>query len=444
MRPNLLLAAALINCMACGGKTDASPRNDGGSGSGLDGGAAIDARRPPNVDASPPSADAATDGSSSESGVGGGYVDAGYYYGDGSYWVDGSPYPNLPDASVSDAQVIDSGQGCAPLASCCPTLTGASQSLCDSIAGAGNAGDCATELDQLEAGGECAGTNVLATQLQVPANRMVSDGTTLFWTTLQSSPGLFAMPVQGGPVATLLTPSTATPEGQAFLAVDDTNLYVLEGYSLVRIPKNGAPSTLVNESGATVVAATGLGGKGYWIEEWSGNGQPGTTAVKSAALLAGGAITTVGLFQQSIPPDFIAVTSTTAFLGVQAMAIYEFPLSGAPSSGPTMLSMDCDSLASDTNAAFCAATGNGSNQQIASDGTTSILGSGVSSTFIVSDNTYVYWADRATVGTILKAPKGGGGTATIVARDTNPTAIAVDDKSVYWSDQGGYIKSVPK
>lgn len=57
--------------------------------------------------------------------------------------------------------------------------------------------------------------------------------------------------------------------------------------------------------------------------------------------------------------------------------------------------------------------------------------------------TYVYWADRTTVGTILQAPKTGGG-ATILARDANPTAIAVDGKAVYWSDQDGYIKSAPK
>jgi hypothetical protein len=56
------------------------------------------------------------------------------------------------------------------------------------------------------------------------------------------------------------------------------------------------------------------------------------------------------------------------------------------------------------------------------------------------DDTYVYWADMTTVGTIMKAPKAGGGTATVLARDTNPTAIAVDANSVYWGDQGGYIK----
>ncbi len=63
---------------------------------------------------------------------------------------------------------------------------------------------------------------------------------------------------------------------------------------------------------------------------------------------------------------------------------------------------------------------------------------------MVSDDTYVYWVDDTTVGTVMKAPKTGGGNATVLAHDTNPIAIAVDAHSVYWSDGDGYIKSIPK
>ena len=59
------------------------------------------------------------------------------------------------------------------------------------------------------------------------------------------------------------------------------------------------------------------------------------------------------------------------------------------------------------------------------------------------DDTYVYWADNATVGTIMRAPNTGG-TATIIARDTNPVAIAGDALSVYWSDQAGNIMRLGK
>jgi hypothetical protein len=68
----------------------------------------------------------------------------------------------------------------------------------------------------------------------------------------------------------------------------------------------------------------------------------------------------------------------------------------------------------------------------------------VSSSYIVFDDTYAYWADKTSAGSIVKAPKAGGGTATVLASDTSPTAIAVDARSVYWSDMAGYIKSVAK
>ena len=82
--------------------------------------------------------------------------------------------------------------------------------------------------------------------------------------------------------------------------------------------------------------------------------------------------------------------------------------------------------------------------RLASDGTATALGPAVSSSYIVFDDTYVYWADMTSVGTIMKAPKAGGGTATVLASDTSPTAIAVDANSVYWSDAAGYIMSIPK
>ena len=59
------------------------------------------------------------------------------------------------------------------------------------------------------------------------------------------------------------------------------------------------------------------------------------------------------------------------------------------------------------------------------------------------DETFLYWVDNVTAGTVMRAPKAGG-SATVLARDANPTAIAVDDRAVYWADEGGYIKSILK
>jgi hypothetical protein len=100
-------------------------------------------------------------------------------------------------------------------------------------------------------------------------------------------------------------------------------------------------------------------------------------------------------------------------------------------------------MTSDTDAIYFA-EGSASNLRIASNGTVTTLGPTVSSSYIVYDDTFAYWADMTSVGSIMQAPKAGGGPATVLAQDTNPTAIAVDATSVYWSDQAGYIKSVRK
>ena len=187
-------------------------------------------------------------GGTSSSSSGGTPVDAGLFFGDGSFWVDGGPYPDLdagPDVA-SDAPTPDAATPCGALAVCCPTLSGGSQALCSSVAAGGDPANCQTELDQLESQGNCLGVTILASNVQVPADRMVSDGTILFWTT-QSAPGLLAVPVQGGTVTTLLS-----AQAGGFLVVDDVNVYVLEGASLVRIPRSGAQPTLMNVGSSRV------------------------------------------------------------------------------------------------------------------------------------------------------------------------------------------------
>jgi hypothetical protein len=281
--------------------------------------------------------------------------------------------------------------------------------------------------------------------VQVPASRIVSDGSLLFWSTFQTSPGLFAMPVAGGPITILLSAATGNSGGGSFLAVDDVNVYVLEGNSLVCIPKDGAPATLVNDEGAMVNSATSLAGTAYWLESQY-NGPFAQFAVKSSPLL-GNSVTTIAGALPTQGLDMIAVTSTTVFVGLEAAQVFDFPLTGLPAGGLTPITVGsgypCGSMASDTGAIYCA-EGTGSNFRIASDSTVTTLGPADGTAYMVSDDTYVYWVDNTTVGTIMKAPKSGGGTATVVARDTNPTAIAVDAKSIYWSDTGGYIKSIAK
>jgi len=390
------------------------------------------------------------------------YVDAGIYRGDGSFFVDGGAYPDAAvgnDGSSVDgadgSTGIDATPGCAPLAACCSSLTGTSLSLCVSVAESGNAGNCAAELTELEGGGDCMGVSVLASEVQVPPNYMVSDGTTLFWTT-NATPGLVAMPVHGGSSAVVLSGAvTNTLLGGnspvVFLYVDAVNVYILQNDGLVRIPKDGNQATLISDPGTLVLAVSVLGSTAYWVE-YSGTQYGYETldvTVKSAPLL-GGAALVVGTFSFANPPVDVGVelglTGAEVFVGARGQQLYDFSRgSGGPSIALAALNAgnNCNSLASDTDAVYCGQQ-SGSNQRIASDGTTSNLGPAISSSYIVFDDTYAYWVDNTTVGTIMKAPKAGGGTATIVAHDTNPTAIAVDANSVYWADQGGYIKSLPK
>src|ERR1019366_1999863 len=113
--------------------------------------------------------------------------------------------------------------------------------------------------------------------------------------------------------------------------------------------------------------------------------------------------------------------------GLEAAAMFEFPMSGIPKTGPTPVDAGtfgggypCESITSDTDAIYCSED-TGSNLRIASDGTTTDLGATSSASYMMFDDTYVYWVDRTTVGTIKRAPKAGGA-ATILAYDTSPTA----------------------
>jgi hypothetical protein len=384
-------------------------------------------------------------------------VDASEYRGDGSFFLDatgaGDALSGGSDGSSGtggDASAgTDATPGCAPLAACCGSLTGTSRSLCASVAASGNAANCSAELSELEGNGDCTGVSVLASQIQVVPTWLASDGTTLFYVTSES-PGLLAVPVGGGAVATLLS-GKVNPD---FLVVDDVNVYVMEphsngspfsAWSLLRIPKNGSAASLVNDVGAYVLEATTLGGTVYWIQSDSGpEADNATVSIHSEGLPAGSSSLLGGRLIWGNTPSYVGATNKDVFLGGEG-ALEDFPMTGLPDSGFTTVhgGASCGYLTSDSDAVYCAEQ-NGQNLRFASDRTVSNLGAAVSSSYIVVDDTYAYWANEVMAGTIVKAPKAGGGTATVIARDTSPTAIAVDAHSVYWADAAGSIKSVPK
>jgi hypothetical protein len=465
------LTATVVFASACGGddiglgstNPDASREasivvDDAGGppGDGLDSGnddATVDATtNDATVDAMAADATSAPDAQDARSDAseitGGGSVDAGYYYGDGSFFTEGGPYSGPSDAGAGhdaadgsrDAEAVDASTGCGALSACCGSLATSLQPLCSSIAGAGNEANCATELAQLEGDDNCTGVTVLASNIQVAPQIIVSDGTTLFWTT-SDTPGLAATPVHRGPTTVLLAgPLDTTGVGQTgFLAVDSVNVYVLDDGSVIRIPKNGAPPTQVNQSGTQVRAATALGATIYWTA--------GGTTLYAASPLAGPAITPIA--QAPTLDGYGPLGMTT---GAIFMDGARYPL-GTPGSPVTRFSLSpsatCGHITSDTDAVYCSTPAGSDNQglpitRVATDGTVTQVGPSLTPSYVVVDDTYAYWADDVAVGTIMKAPKSGGGTATVIARDTNPNAIAVDATSVYWGDAAGHIKSVPK
>jgi hypothetical protein len=293
------------------------------------------------------------------------------------------------------------------------------------------------------------GPTVIASLIQLPPENLVSDGTSLFWVTAMGSGGpIWSMPVGGGPITTVV-PGLI---GGGFLAVDDANVYWAAQGGIYRAPKGGGGSpALVNEPGAPIAGMTSLGSKAFWVEQQA-SGMMGRIAVKSAPL-QGGPIDLIAEFNTGLGlpgGSQIAVTTTTVFLSQLGGQVSFFPIvsavpdGGAPTTIAGLPNFGCEIFVSDTDAVFCDAA----DQLFRLDnGGTATMVAPVVGTFaggnVATDDTYVYWADTTTVGTIMRAPKAGGA-AIMLARDTSPGAIAVDANAVYWYDDAGNMMRLAK
>ena len=319
-----------------------------------------------------------------------------------------------------------------------------------------------------DGGGLRAGVVTIASEIQLPPSNLVSDGTSLFWVTSTGAGGpVWSMPVAGGPITTVVPGMI----GGGFLAVDDVNVYYLGQGGIYRAPKSGAGSpALINEAGGSPGGVTSLGENAYWLEvenpgassplvaEAGPTPSPATNlivAVKSAPL-KGGAVSLIAQFTSNsglLAPQLMGVSTTTVVLSWPTGQLAFFPLpsgvpdGGMPASVPGPPPFGCEVLFSDTSAVYC--ENSSSLFRIANDGTLTMLGPVVTglnnflADNVATDDTYVYWADSTTVGTIMRVPKAGGAFSTL-ARETVPLAIAVDANAVYWSDQGGNIIRLAK
>jgi hypothetical protein len=302
--------------------------------------------------------------------------------------------------------------------------------------------------------GAAATPTIIASEIQPTPTNLVSDGTSVYWVSASGTGSpISSVPVLGGAIQTVVPGNF--PGG--FLAVDDVNVYYVDGTTggVDRAPKGGqgTPSAVTdeNDGGVLVGAMTVFGPTLYWTEVPPLSGVAGafatTLTVKSTPLL-GGSISVVAVLGESPPPNGAVpgITGTTGFISTFA-GVQSFPLGGFLDGGmPPSVSGaagQCEALLSDTDAVYCVT--DTSITRIANDGTVTTLGSSLNTlgSGAALDDTYVYWVDTATVGTIMRVPKTGG-TPVILARDTGPVAIAVDSTAVYWADEGGNIMRLAK
>jgi hypothetical protein len=303
----------------------------------------------------------------------------------------------------------------------------------------------------LEGGGGDAGPTTIATEIQETPTTLVSDGASLFWVSGMGPGGpLSSMPVTGGAITTIVP---GLLPGGSDMAVDDVNVYY-EGQSggLYRAPKDGSGSpTLVTDAGAEIAAWTTLGTTVYWLERQEQESSNGFILTVESAPLAGGAPSLVATFSTDVGPgaNQIGVDSATVFLSGFGTPLESFAIASGVADGgmPMQLSggsVQCTNFLSDSDGAYCATAS--SVIAVADDGTTTTVGpldTMYQQGLMAVDDTYVYWADGVTVGTIMRAPKAGGA-ATVIARDADPVAIAVDANAIYWSDEGGNIMRLAK
>jgi hypothetical protein len=260
-----------------------------------------------------------------------------------------------------------------------------------------------------------------------PVSLLASDGSDLFWT--DGVGGLWRASVGGGSPTQIA--SGVAGFGGAPLFLDSTNAYFALSDGFASAPKQGGPTSVLVQSGGIIEAATIAGGTAYWVELDASN----RVLVKSAPLITGGAVTTLGTLPGLVPPSAIAVAGTTIFIGGASSPPAVFVTDGG---SPTPLgTFGCSELLAGAGAVYCSGT---SLALVTAGGTTSTeIAANVNDvTSLAVDATNVYWVNDVTSGSVMTAPRSGGASTT-VASDTAPTAVAVDDTAVYWGDSAGKI-----
>jgi hypothetical protein len=363
-----------------------------------------------------------------------------------------SPNDNGPPAGSMDGSVSDGGAG--------NEAGDADGAPLPDSGGSDGAGPSPGDGAALDVDAGCPGgvtPTVLATGQAGPTS-IVSDGVNVYWIDNSPSAGtvhsVMKLPVGGGTPVAVAT----NLNNPSYLAVDATNAYWTDAAStfpggtiLMSAPLDGsaaldggAPTVLVgsaialqqfvvaggdiyyfNGSTLNVITTTGVAVKTL---------TPATTNAGNATADATHLYWTDNM-QQVLALPF---SGTTAAVLAKLTAPGDFLGASQPISvDPTGVYVPANPGAG-TDAVLMVPLGGGAPKAVA---TFDSAFNGVPG--IVSDGTYVYWANNFGFA-VMRAPVGGGAAVTISCAQEKPQGIAQDTTNVYWTTEGGSIKALAK
>jgi hypothetical protein len=214
------------------------------------------------------------------------------------------------------------------------------------------------------------------------------------------------------------------PTGGRYLALDASSVYWTDGTDVLRVSKQGGPTTtLAASAGAGPIAVHNS--QVYWGDSTGILTMPvsGGTATTLAALTDG-------------PPRSIAVNDTDVYC-TEGNAIIEVSVAGGPlvtvAVGNETVGVGVDTSNVYWTQEECPGC-------LLSQLMSEPLAGGSSSTLarnVTATDYYAFAMDAAAVylpldQSVLKVPLGGGPVSTLVSSENYPMAIAVDTSSVYW------------
>ncbi len=264
---------------------------------------------------------------------------------------------------------------------------------------------------------------------------MVSDGTSLYWTDIETG-NITSMSIHGGATKTI-----ATKCGWKFIAVDNTYVYYLGANGLDATPTKGGTTIRVSDGIGSPSAAAVSGSTAYWAQ-LSGVGATRQLQLKSAPIPSGtSSLVTEVSSPTLMSPMQMAVTTGAIFYTTPRLYVIPIHVDAGP---PIVVSVGCQYLLSDAESAYCVPR-SGNATKIGSDGAATNLAAVVDAQGSAIDTSFLYVATNpGTSGTIVAIPKQGGSPIIVAMDSVQVAAVAVDDLAVYWATADGHIRKRPK